>query len=207
MTDTNYTIPKKVFIFENDVTDGFIVLEIFPYDIIVRSQTNDPAEAKLRLAHFLRDEVGTNAALEMHFDENLFGGSYVAKIALIGKPSKKPSSLNEREVTNSVSRIMENIQKISKDQITKKWFLSCCIAITAVWSISLILKLVAWIVSLIDIEVPPLFIPNFWLLCLVEVCLAIAVVFFIMNKLHVGKFLDFDYVYFSHEKIFIRRKQ
>ncbi len=29
MTDTNYTIPKKVFIFENDVTDGFIVLEIF----------------------------------------------------------------------------------------------------------------------------------------------------------------------------------
>ena len=102
MTDTNYTIPKKVFIFENDVTDGFIVLEIFPYDIIVRSQTNDPAEAKLRLAHFLRDEVGANAALEMHFDENLFGGSYVAKIALIGKPSKKPTSLNEREVTNSV---------------------------------------------------------------------------------------------------------
>ena len=67
MTDTNYTIPKKVFIFENDVTDGFIVLEIFPYDIIVRSQTNDPAEAKLRLAHFLRDEVGANAALETHF--------------------------------------------------------------------------------------------------------------------------------------------
>ena len=85
MTDTNYTIPKKVFIFENDVTDGFIVLEIFPYDIIVRSQTNDPAEAKLRLAHFLRDEVGANAALEMHFDENLFGGSYVAKIALMLK--------------------------------------------------------------------------------------------------------------------------
>ena len=60
--------------------------------------------------------------MEMHFDENLFGGSYVAKIELIGKPSKKPSILNEREVTISVSRIMENIQKISKDQITKSGF-------------------------------------------------------------------------------------
>ena len=82
MTDTNYTIPKKVFIFENDVTDGFIVLEIFPYDIIVRSQTNDPAEAKLRLAHFLRDEVGANAALEMHFDENLSAALMLQKLHL-----------------------------------------------------------------------------------------------------------------------------
>ena len=206
MRYTNYTIPKKAFIFENGVTYGFIVLETFPYDIIVKSQANDPAEARLRLTHFLRDVVGTNAALEIHFDENLFGGSYVAKIALIGKPSKKQSSLNEREVTNSVSRIMENIQKISKNQITKKWVLACCVAIAVVWSISLILKLVAWIVSLIDIEVPPLFIPNFWFQFLVVSCLTFSVVFFIMNKWCLGTFLDFDYVYFPPAKIFIRRK-
>ena len=43
MTDTNFTIPKKVFIFENGVTDGFIVLKVFPFDVIVKSKTKNLA--------------------------------------------------------------------------------------------------------------------------------------------------------------------
>ena len=54
------------------------------------------AEAKLRLTSVLRDQVGANAALRLHFDEKLFGGSYVAKIALIKKLNKKQRGVDKK---------------------------------------------------------------------------------------------------------------
>jgi len=189
MTDTNFTIPKKVFIFENGVTDGFIVLEVFPFDVIVKSKTKNLAEAKLRLTSVLRDQVGANAALRLHFDENLFGGSYVAKIALIKKLNKKQCSLNEREVTNSVSRVIKNIKKLSDDQNSFKRFVFCSFVL-----------LTGPLLFLINKNDPSFF--KFLLECF----LLNAVFFFLFNRWYGGKLFDPHFTYIYKKKTFIRVK-
>lgn len=189
MTDTNFTIPKKVFIFENGVTDGFIVLKVFPFDVIVKSKTKNLAEAKLRLTSVLRDQVGANAALRLHFDEKLFGGSYVAKIALIKKLNKKQRGVDEREVTNSLSRVLENIKKVSVDQNVFKRFVYRVFAFVT-----------CPLLFLVNISDPS------FLKLLLEFLLLNAVFFFLFNKWYGGKLLDPYFIYIYKEQTFIQVK-
>lgn len=198
MTNTNCTIPKKVYIFKNGVTDSFVVLKEFPYQIIVKSKSKNLDEAKLRLTDVVRNVVEANAALELHFDENLFGGSYVAKVALIGKPNTKPGSLNEREVADLVSSIMEKIQRFAGSQGTLKYLIFSGFA----FLIFLLLLLVNY-----DEMSSAASAPNFLLKFFLEWFLANCVFLFFFNKWYSGKLSDPNFIYVYCKKSFIQIQQ
>lgn len=191
MTNTNYTIPKKVYIFKNGVPDGFVVLKEFPYPIIVKSKSKNLDEAKLRLTDVVRDVVEANAALELHFDENLLGGSYVAKVALIGKPNTKPGSLNEREVADLVSSIMEKIQRLAGSQGTLKY---------------LIFSGFVFLIFLLS-SASAASAPNFLLKFFLEWFLANCVFLFFFNKWYSGKLSDPNFIYVYYRNSFIQIQQ
>ena len=196
MTNTNYTIPKKVYIFKNGVTDSFVVLKEFPYQIIVKSKSKNLDEAKLRLTDVVRNVVETNAALELHFDENLFGGSYVAKVALIGKPNTKPGSLNEREVADLVSSILEKIQRFAESQGTLKKIIFTGSAF-----------LIFLLLLLINFDEMSSSDPNFLLKFFLEWFLANCVFLFFFNKWYSGKLSDPNFIYVYYKNSFIQIQQ